>query len=100
MIRHTSNKNLTLLSTRLWKDLRVQSESEDLIVNYLERILDVLNNAINEHPRTFVIRCELNFPSDDYEPDTAVISRFTDSLKAQMKAHANRKRREGKRVHT
>ena len=99
MIRHTSNKNLTLLSTRLWRDLRVQSESEDLIVNYLDRIFDVLNNAINEHPRTFVIRCELNFPSDYYEPDTAVISRFTDSLKAQIKAHEDRKRREGKRVH-
>lgn len=97
--RHSSNRNLTLYSGATWQGHPVQTKCGSLISHYLERILNVIQCAVDEHPRTWVIRCELSFPDNGYEPDTAVISRFIDSLKAQIKAHEARKRREGKRIH-
>jgi hypothetical protein len=97
--RHSSNRNLTLHTESTWDGLPVQTKCGSLIVNYLDRIRLVIKRAVKNHPRTCVFRCELSFPDNDYEPDTAVISRFIDSLKAQIKAHESRKSREGRRIH-
>ncbi len=97
--RHPSNSNLFLHLGTFWQGLPVQRKCGLLIINYLDRIRQVIQHAVAVHPRTCVFRCELNFPADGYEPDTAVISRFIGSLKAQIKAHEVRKLREGKRVH-
>lgn len=97
--RHSSNRNLTLYSEATWQGHPVQTKCGTLISDYLDRIHQVIQRAVTEHPRTCVFRCELSFPDNDYEPDTAVISRFIDSLKAQIKAHESRKSREGRRIH-
>lgn len=98
--RHSSNRNLTLHTASTWNGYPVQTKCGPLIVNYLDRIRQVIKRAVNIHPRTCVFRCELKFPDNDYEPDTAAISRFIDSLKKQVVAHEARKLREGKRVHS
>ncbi len=61
-----------------------------------------LSNALNEHPRTFAVRVDLHLP--EYfncleKAGTSVISRFTASLKAQVRADIESKSRQGLRVH-
>ncbi|MCD1127675.1 inovirus Gp2 family protein [Jinshanibacter sp. LJY008] len=68
--------------------------------DWLDSIENVLEKALNEHPRTLAIRVDLHIPDDtSASVDHAVISRFIDSLKAKIKADLNRKKMEGKRVH-
>ncbi len=76
-----------------------------LVPAYLETINIVLNKALTEYPRTLVVRFDLHMPAipncidfpipDDFN----VISRFIDSLKAQVKADLIKKQRENIRVH-
>ncbi|HAT3695038.1 TPA: inovirus Gp2 family protein, partial [Serratia marcescens] len=54
------------------------------------------------YPRTYVRRIDLRIPDEVYEQycdDSTLITRFMESLKAQIKQTQKRKRREGKRVH-
>nr|WP_305810177.1 inovirus-type Gp2 protein [Photobacterium kishitanii] len=76
-----------------------------MIDDYLAKIKVVLDKAITEHPRTFVVRFDLHLP---IQPncvdmpnvyDSTVISRFIDSFKSHVKYDLIAKQREGKRVH-
>jgi len=97
--RHPFNQNLFLHAEPTWQGFTVYDQRGPLIQNYLERIHQVIHNAVGEYPRTWVVRCDLHFLQNGREPDSAAISRFIDSLKAQLVAHEYRKAREGKRVH-
>lgn len=77
-------------------------------VAYLSRIAQVLCNALQEHQQTTVIRVDLHLPEDgdvgdsitsDADLSQGLLSRFIDSLKAQIVAYLNQKAREGKRTH-
>ncbi|WP_417884326.1 inovirus Gp2 family protein [Vibrio rumoiensis] len=65
---------------------------------YLDRIRLVMNKAMNNHARTFVLRFDLHALSL-VKSDTRVISRFFESLKAKIKAYEKRKVKFGVRVH-
>lgn len=97
--RHPLNQNLFLHAEPTWQGFHVYDQRGPLIQNYLERIQQVIQNAVQEYPRTWVVRCDLHFLTNGLEPDTAVISRFIESLKSQLAAHEHRKARDGKRVH-
>lgn len=94
-----NHRSLRLHCMAFWKGKRVYIERGSLVVNYLEQINSVINSALSEYRRIFVVRFDLRFPADNYEPDTAAISRFIDSLKAQLEVREERNRREGKRVY-
>lgn len=77
-------------------------------VAYLPRIAQVLCNALQEHQQTTVIRVDLHLPEDgdvgdsivgDADLSQGLLSRFIDSLKAQIVAYRRQKAREGKRCH-
>lgn len=77
-------------------------------VAYLPRIVQVLCNALQEHPQTTVIRVDLHLPEDgdvgdsitsDADLSQGLMSRFIGSLKAQIAAYRHQKAREGKRCH-
>jgi hypothetical protein len=97
--RHPSNRNLTLFHGNEWHGLSVYTERGPQIENYLERAYRVLQDAVEEYPRSSMIRCEPRVPKGRGQPDSAVISRFIASLQAQLDADADRKCKEGKRVH-
>lgn len=100
MTIHHPPRNLRLHDKSTWQGKSVYTQRDHLIANYLEKIDHVICCATTDHRRSFVIRCDLHFCQYDHESDTAVISRFIDSLKAQLRAHEQRKYREGKRVHS
>lgn len=63
-----------------------------------QRIADTFNCALSAYPRVLALRVDLRLPDTPAATDAAVISRFTDSLKARIETVQQRKRREGKRV--
>lgn len=80
---------------------------------YMGRIIETVNRSLFEHPRTMAVRIDLRLPyipepnnhMDADSPihfhsvDRSIISRFFESLKAQIKHDQYSKTREGKRVH-
>lgn len=76
--------------------------------HYLQQIMKVIWNALNDHSRTTVIRVDLRLP--EYRdigdsilsaPDLSqgLMSRFIESLKEKITTYLQRKAREGKRIH-
>ena len=79
----------------------------------LDKLISTTNKAIDEYPRTMAVRVDLRLPyiSDSKNPsdwdspshklkvDHAVISRFIDSLKAQVHQDLKRKLNDGRRIH-
>lgn len=77
-------------------------------LHYLERIRDVIDNAVREHPRTLAVRIDLRLSPDwsDNEMITCfpnlsenVMARFIRSLKAKIAHYSSRLSQEGKRAH-
>ncbi|MHC2118642.1 inovirus Gp2 family protein [Salmonella enterica subsp. enterica serovar Typhimurium] len=64
-----------------------------------QRIADTFQNTLDAYPRVLMLRVDLRVPDCPAATDAAVISRFTDSLKAKIDAYIKRKQHEGKRVH-
>ncbi|QIR94354.1 inovirus Gp2 family protein [Vibrio alginolyticus] len=93
--------------------LTIQESIEANNLRYLDRLRSVMNNALDEHPRTYAIRVDLRLPTlgdifDCLSRDETVgynrnqknvIKRFTESLSAKIKAQGRRKRRDGKRLY-
>ena len=49
-----------------------------------QRIADTFSCALNAYTRLLALRVDLRLPDTPAASDTAVISRFTDSLKAEL----------------
>lgn len=96
--RHQFNSNLHLHHEPQWNNLPVHFKYSPLSEHYLQRIHETLSHCVSEYPRSCAIRFDLRFPEGWPPPNTKVISRFLDSLKAQIMADLARKGREGKRV--
>lgn len=70
--------------------------------NYVKRIQDTINKALNEYPRVMVLRVDLRLPdimTGSYNTDSGLVTRFVVSLKAQIEANLLKKQNAGKRVH-
>ena len=66
---------------------------------YLDRVLTVLNRALADHPRTLAIRFDLRLPDGYGDVGSDLMTKFVESLKAQIKADLHRRTAQGKRVH-
>jgi len=101
--RLKTNTNLTLFTDRYYHGIKVQTSHGPLVLNYLESMNQVLQNAVYDHKRTLAIRVDLRLPGGINCPDVplaydnSVISRFIESLKAQIKADLIKRRRLSKR---
>ncbi len=66
---------------------------------YLDRLLSVIDRALIDHPRTLAIRCDLRLPEGYGDVGSDLMTKFFESLKAQIRADLFRRAAEGKRVH-
>lgn len=80
------NRNLTVLTTPRYDGLQTLSFKNGAIEEYLNKISKVINGVVMEYSKVFAIRVDLRFPDTFESSDTAVITRFFESLKAQLKA--------------
>ncbi|MBR9728294.1 inovirus Gp2 family protein [Shewanella intestini] len=99
---HPTNPNLQIINNGQYQGFRVYHEP--LIKQYLDATLRTMQHALNEHPRTVMIRFDLHLPVINFADsptfyDSSVISKFFKSLDAKIKHDRAVKGREGKRVH-
>lgn len=103
MVRHPSNKNLTLCNDSPYEGLSVQIDKGPFIVEYLERLHQTIYRAFSEYPRVFAFRVDLRFPSDRPLPadayTNAVIDRFLASFKAKIRHNRTSARLGNKYAH-
>lgn len=97
--RHPFNPNLRLHHDRYWCGSPVLVQKGPLIVEYLQCIDDIMWTAVNDHPRTLMIRVDPRLPLIGEFQVQQFMSRFLASLKAQIEADLKRKARNGTRVH-
>jgi Protein of unknown function (DUF3296). len=61
--------------------------------HYLNRFEQVISLALAKHPRTLAARIDLHLPNEASRNDKNVISRFTDAVKAKVKADRKRSKK-------
>ena len=76
--------------------LPVLKQKEGLLVDYLQRIYDTLDLALDDHPRTMAVRVDLRLPLLMVMEESNLMKNFIASLDAQIQADLRRKERAGK----
>ncbi|MBW3513369.1 inovirus Gp2 family protein [Shewanella sp. NKUCC01_JLK] len=80
------NRNLTVLTTPQYDGLHTLSLKNGTVEEYLFNIRSVMDCVVQNYSKVFAVRVDLRFPDMFESGDTAVITRFFESLKAQLKA--------------
>lgn len=81
-------------------EFRVNENHGELNNRYLERLKRVTGSALEKNARVLAFRVDLHLPKDKQgQHSNAVIKRFIASLKAQINAYQNRRRKQGKRTY-
>lgn len=97
--RHPINPNLSIYPYVTWNGFSLQEKKAPFIKEYLANIEHTLNRAVKDHPRTSAFRVDLYLPGGNVEPlGSHVMTRFIQSLKAQLLATEQRKLKSGARV--
>lgn len=93
--------------------LPIQGSIEDINPHSSTDLCSTTESSLSEHPRTYAIRVDLRMPTVDVFLDclsrdeivsynrnrTNLMKRFTESMKAKIKAQERRRRRDEKRVY-
>lgn len=67
-----------------WNGYPLLDQYSPFIENYLYKNLLTIEHATEQYPRVFAIRVDLHLPPGYDETDTAVISRFIESMNSQI----------------
>lgn len=87
-MRHPENTNLILHYDPMFEGLPVQTERGPLVVQYLDRLLNVQGRSLHQYGRVFAFRVDLRFPAGYIFPfidNNEVIDRFFASFKAKIR---------------
>lgn len=98
-MKHTPPKHHTIHDSNTFEELAVNNEKGPLLKSLLKAAKRAINLSLDDYPQTFAFRIDLRTPIGFVDIDTKVISRFFDSLKAQIKADEQRRIKAGVRVH-
>lgn len=79
------NHNLTLWDGVEFSGLPILYTKHGLYSEYLQKNLDVMNRVLMKYSKVFAVRVDLHVPEQAKKTDSAIITRFIDSLKAQVK---------------
>lgn len=81
-------------------NIRIDQSQAPFNEAYLPRMINVINNAVAEHPRTMAIRVDLHLPDDECNARQGLMSRFIESLDAKIEARYRSKQKQGKRTYS
>lgn len=103
MIRHPDNSNLTLHYDSSYLGLPIQCDKGPFILEYLQRLHQTMNRAIDQYRRVFAFRIDLHHPPGsiphDLSNDNQIIERFIESFKAKIRHNRQLALRENKYAH-
>lgn len=98
--RLKANRNLHLHYEPTYRGFNCIQSRGPLIVEYLEASLALMHRALNDHPRTLVVRIDLLFPHFyQCDDDNSVITRFIEKLRYCINVDCRERRALGARVH-
>jgi len=101
--RHHQDPNLWIHYGREYNGMPIVWQRGPYIYNYLQRMDETIQGALNEHFTIMAARVELRLPSQfDWMRQSfgrPIFSRFIASLKAQIKSRKDRTERSGSRFH-
>ena len=97
MAKINKSKNLTITKESTYNGYLVYKDKnkEGLVEEYLEKMEQVLNKALDDYPRSLAVRVDLNLPKDFNDDSSEVLTRFFRSLKAQVKADMKNESKRG-----
>lgn len=93
------SKNLTITHESTFNGNKIYIDKEGLVIEYLEGIESVLEKALEQYARVFIVRVDLNLPTDFRGDDSAVMTRFFRSLKSQVAAYRRRSARLNRKLY-
>ncbi|KZY36201.1 hypothetical protein A3754_02865 [Alcanivorax sp. HI0083] len=96
--RHPDNTHLTYHHSGPWNGYEVQLQRGPLFIPYLERIHQTMHRAIHSQASTMAVRVDLNLPENGYVQSGDWFGSFIRSLKEQVDAELERRKREGRWV--
>ncbi|PJE53689.1 inovirus Gp2 family protein [Marinomonas sp. BSi20584] len=82
-----------------YQGVRVYTKKGALVENYLVKTFHTIKQAIKSNPRTFAIRFDLHFFPEIESSESFIITKFFESLKAQIKANRTKASRNNVRTH-
>lgn len=93
MKRHNDNTNLRLINGNTYRGYPVQSDHGPLVANYLDKVIETMSLALEQHSKVFAFRLDLRFPSWFEQSDSSTnehIRRFIEKFDAIIQAHLRR----------
>ncbi|MDC5807401.1 inovirus Gp2 family protein [Vibrio europaeus] len=98
--RSRKNKNLRLTTKKTFLGRPIQTARGALYIDYLEKIHNTIELALDDYPRLMALRVDLRFPKLRQQEECGnVMTDFIRSLQSQIDHSGKRKRREGRRAH-
>jgi hypothetical protein len=101
--RHPSEPNLMIYQGYDYKGMNLIWQHGPFIYNYLQRIDETIQGALQEHRSVMAVRVDLRLPFHFYKMNPSLnrplFNRFIESLKAKIRALKNRTERRGRRFH-
>lgn len=103
MIRHSQNANLIIHHGGSYRGIPIQTDKGPFVQQYLERLFQTTNRAIQQYSRVFAFRVDLRLPAGVVLPGYAytnqVIERFIESFKAKIRHNRSMARMTNKYAH-
>lgn len=93
------NRNINLEESGVYKGVEVYSKRGPLISEYMDVMMRVLDNSLNEYHRILAVRFDLRLPKYFKYFDASIMSKFFASLKSKIAYDLHRKEMRGTRVH-
>ncbi|KTT29574.1 transposase [Pseudomonas oryzihabitans] len=103
MPRHSQNHNLSIHDLKAFKGLPIMYEKGPFIREHLQRLHDVMQQALDDYAQVFAFRVDLKLPASGMLPSYAstneVIRRFLASFKAKIEHNRSMARRSNRYAH-
>jgi len=104
MVRsYPQNRNLNVITDNTYQGLGL-SQNQSYFQQYLDDIIRVMNESLTQHAGVMVVRFDLHFKSSNVygehnHYDSAVITKFFQSLKAKIDYHYSKRKGDGLRAY-
>ncbi|WP_336368097.1 inovirus Gp2 family protein [Marinobacter sp. C2H3] len=103
LYRHPQDRNLWIYNGYFYNGMPLIWQKGPFIYNYLQRLDETIQGALNDHADIMAVRVDLRLPlhsnTASYPIERPVFNRFIESLKAKIAARQAKTVRKGKRFH-